>query len=602
MPWDMERTEEVVDFGNKIDWYFMLSDDAEFLFQLNRHTYLICLLQSYYLTGDEKYVEKTCAVLENWIDTAIKDDGDLSPWRPLEVGFRGESWVQIALYLEGTSFFRGAFKSKFIKSMKEHIDVLYNTHTSFQISSNWGIIQNSGLFSLSCYLNESNKTKAAYERLCKASLFQIMADGMHWEQSSGYHNAVLISFLNVLNIAKQYNFTLSERFLGRVKDLAKINEKWVKPNHCHPLIGDSDNNDIRDILTRCAYLFESGSFKYLGLDSLDYDSLWFFGIKGEEKYNKIIPQKPSFLSSYLYDSGNYILRSDWTENANYLLFHNGYTGGGHARGDKLHFELCLNGRDVIVDAGRYTYKNIKERRDIKNAPAHNTMRVDEKLFLKATDSWSVEKPAISVQNPVYENECCALIGGGHLGYINEGVYTGRQILWIKPDIYIIIDSFHSGNKHKYNRYFHFSPAGKVSVDGSTASYVDDMGEVNLHFQNHGKISTAASMYSPNYNKLCKKTAVVHSFEETGNAFALTVICENTKESPVFVRFIPAYFGSTNKLIERKAGEGIVITTKFAEYTVCIAHEEIKQIFLCNNKRATGSIVVYKDNDIIFSRW
>jgi hypothetical protein len=39
------------------------------------------------------------------------------------------------------------------------------------------------------------------------------------------------------------------------------------------------------------------------------------------------------------------------------------------------------------------------------------------------------------------------------------------------------------------------------------------------------------------------------------------------------------------LYQKKTGEGIVITTKFAEYTVCIAHEEIKQIFLCNNKKA-----------------
>ena len=54
--------------------------------------------------------------------------------------------------------------------------------------------------------------------------------------------------------------------------------------------------------------------------------------------------------------------------------------------------------------------------------------------------------------------------------------------------------------------------------------------------------------------------------------------------------------------QKKTGEGIVITTKFAEYTVWIAYGEIKQIFLCNNKRATGSIVVYKANDITFNPW
>lgn len=602
MPWDMERTEEIVDFGDKIDWYFTLNGDFEFLYQLNRHSYLIYLLQSYYLTGNEKYVKKTCAVLKDWIDNVLKDKGELSPWRLLEVGFRGESWVQIALYLENTPFYNDPFKNKFINSMKEHIDVFYNAHSSFQISSNWGIIQNSGLFSLSCYLNKIDMAEIAFERLCEASLFQITADGLHWEQSSGYHNAVLISLLNVMNVAKRYDFKISEDFIKRIKSLAKVNERWIKPNHRHPLLGDSDNNDIRDIMSRCAYLFESGSFKYLGFSSLDYDSLWLFGIKGEEKYKQIMPQEPSRLNSYLYDSGNYILRSDWSRNANYLLFHNGYTGGGHAHGDKLHFELCLSGRDVLVDAGRYTYKNIKERQDIKNAPAHNTATVDEKLFLEAVDAWEIENPAISVQNPVYENKDCVLLGGGHLGYINDGVYIGRQILWIKPHIYIVIDSFYSRNTHKYNRYFHFSPDGKVSVRGNTAIYTDSVGEVNLYFQKHGRIETSPSIYSPNYNKLCENEAVVHSFEEKGNAFALTVISENRGENPVSVEYILALLNGTNRPITKEMGEGIVIKTKLAEYTVCIAHKEIKQVFLCNNKKATGSIVVYKDNDIIFNRW
>ena len=43
----MERTENEVDFGEKIDWYYKLNGDEEFMFQLNRHGYLIQLGQAY---------------------------------------------------------------------------------------------------------------------------------------------------------------------------------------------------------------------------------------------------------------------------------------------------------------------------------------------------------------------------------------------------------------------------------------------------------------------------------------------------------------------------------------------------------------------------
>lgn len=56
-PRDMERTENEVNFGEKIDWYYKLNGDEEFMFQLNRHGYLIQLGQAYYLTGDEKYLK-----------------------------------------------------------------------------------------------------------------------------------------------------------------------------------------------------------------------------------------------------------------------------------------------------------------------------------------------------------------------------------------------------------------------------------------------------------------------------------------------------------------------------------------------------------------
>ena len=43
LPWDMESTSEAVHFGGKIKWDYLHNEDEEFIFQLNRHRYWICL-------------------------------------------------------------------------------------------------------------------------------------------------------------------------------------------------------------------------------------------------------------------------------------------------------------------------------------------------------------------------------------------------------------------------------------------------------------------------------------------------------------------------------------------------------------------------------
>ena len=91
---------------------------------------------------------------------------------------------------------------------------------------------------------------------------------------------------------------------------------------------------------------------------------------------------PAYTDVMLEDSGTYILRSGWSENDDYLCMHNGYTGGGHAHADKLHFDLMLGGRDVLVDAGRYTYMAGKTRTALKGASGHNTTLVGRKGFMK----------------------------------------------------------------------------------------------------------------------------------------------------------------------------------------------------------------------------
>ncbi len=65
--WDMERTYEPVRFENDIDWILIPFGDREFLWQLNRHRFLLCLGQAYLMTGDESYAFHYARLLHDWI-------------------------------------------------------------------------------------------------------------------------------------------------------------------------------------------------------------------------------------------------------------------------------------------------------------------------------------------------------------------------------------------------------------------------------------------------------------------------------------------------------------------------------------------------------
>lgn len=605
-PRDMERTENEVNFGKKIDWYYKLNGDEEFMFQLNRHGYLIQLGQAYYLTNDEKYLKKFCAILNDWLDTVPCDYKNNSPWRSLETGMRGDKWLKALQYIEDTSYLSKELKDKIEKSLKAHIELLKGAHSGFQKGSNWGIIQDGGLFHIGVYFKDKNIIDLALERINQETDLQIMADGFQWEQSNNYHNEVLLILLDVVIDAEKNNISLPDGLKEKIEKMAVAALKTVKPNGHNPLFGDSDDTDMRDIMSRCALVFGRGDFKYYGFECLDYNTVWLTGYESIEKYSNINKRLPSFDNAFLTDSGNYILREDQTNKANYLCFHNGYTGGGHAHADKLHFDLMIKGRDVLVDAGRYTYLNNSQRRYIKSPKAHNVCLIDNRQYLQVTNQWGVRNPALAVQYPCFDNEHCTLIGGAHLGYLkSKGAFIERKILYIKPDIYIIIDTFKTKFFHTYQQYFHFAPTGKVKLEGTAAEFNDGVIKAKIHFLTPNvNLKDEDSVYSTNYNAVCANDCVKASFSAFGSTCAVTVIYGNQadKFKSFEVSLVHAKAERSGKILPSSKAQGVVIKMLEKEYTVCLASEELKEPFSCNGKTAAGIINVFCNDKVIFKKW
>lgn len=476
LPWDMEQTAKLVAFSGSPDWQYMPGRDVEFIYQLNRHRYWICLGQAYAITGQEKYAKTFVAQLTDWIQkNALTAEVAGSTWRTIEVGIRAENWIKAMGYLIKSPEVTDEVLALFAESMQQHGQYLAECKKSFSIKSNWGILESSGLFAIGKMLEacarDSVQTqrgreyaRLALKRLERQLATQVMDDGVHWEQSPMYHNEVLHCCLEVLRLADRYHEAVSPEIVRRTKAMAHADRCWQKPDGKQFAGGDSDSTDIRDILTASALQFKDSILKSGAFSRLDYESIWDYGQAAALTYEALEAKNPEETLIWQKESGNWYLRSGWGRGADYLHVCCGGLGGGHGHFDKLHMDLVVNGEDFLIDSGRYTYVEGQARYRLKSAAAHNTVTVDGQEYMHCIDAWGVSGLGLAAnagsctQKGIYTYIQCA-----HAGYMEQGVLVNRRILAIGTKIYIICDEFYGAGAHRYDQHFHIAPECRVCV-------------------------------------------------------------------------------------------------------------------------------------------
>ncbi|MFB9326567.1 alginate lyase family protein [Paenibacillus aurantiacus] len=474
-PWDMERANEPVVFENgAIDWHHVPAQDPEWTYMLNRHRYWIALGQAYALTGDEQYAEALCRQMAHWIANnpvpATLDAPGLA-WRTIEAGLRCENWIKAFQYVKRSPHFTPELLAAMLQSLHEHGEYIASAPCEgWKRISNWGVLENHGLFGLSVFMpawkEAANWRTMSAERL-KSTLLQATKEGLHWEQSPMYHNEVLHGYMDYLILARNNGIAAEPKIKETARRMLYADLHIAKPNHHQPLQGDSDDNDLRDLLTAGALLFEDETLRFGGFDRLDFDNAWTFGMEGVRAYGRLTPHEPSVVSKPFTASGNYVMRSDWTEQAAYLYFHCGFLGGGHGHADMLHVDVHAYGRDLLTDSGRYNYGDHTEwRRALKQCDAHNTTTVDGVDFTEYVDTWASGRVAQPMGVQWASETEFDYVEGSHDGYMHlaDPVVPLRRIVFIKPGFWLLSDSFACAGEHEFAQHFHFWPGDEATVD------------------------------------------------------------------------------------------------------------------------------------------
>ena len=116
---------------------------------------------------------------------------------------------------------------------------------------------------------------------------------------------------------------------------------------------------------------------------------------------------------------------------------NGQGGlGGHAHNDKLSFELCVGGEDIIIDPGTYVYTADPEWRNrFRSTAYHNTVMVadEEQNPVKETELFALPPCAVSSVHSFLCTPDRDFLEAEHTGYqrLQPSVTHQRRISYEK---------------------------------------------------------------------------------------------------------------------------------------------------------------------------
>ncbi len=285
------------------------------------------------------------------------------------------------------------------------------------------------------YARSKEYAKLAFEGLQANMRETLQPDGPIGE-SAGYQMMVHNQYLDVMERARMLGLVIPEDLTAKVETALAFHMYTVQPDGFRPPFGDALGDDARPLLKRGAKEFGR------------QDMLWVAtgGAEGAP---------PERLSVDFPHSGYYVMRSDWTPQARYLVLRNGrYTAHGHF--DALSFVMNAYGNPLIVDPGIYIYGTPDAVRLI-STKSHSTISVDDaNLGNGGGPTLFVTAPGIDFLNAE---------GPGYQG-LDKSIRPVRRVVFLKPDYWVISDVVYGQGKHQVDSRWHFADMA-AALDSDT---------------------------------------------------------------------------------------------------------------------------------------
>ena len=433
-----------------------------------------------YLHWDSYSPERKDELIASWIRQ--NPIGAVDAWEPYPVALRSVNWIKFFL-LAGKD---ATVSKSWERSLAQQL-LWLEANLEYHLLANHLLKNAKALIFSGVYFSgdmaRRHFGKGMYLMLEEAAE-QILADGGHFERSPMYHCICLEDYLDVVNLLSVNSGLVKDEDLSVLRDTASRGLQFLE-----------------DILGAdgAIPLFNDAAF---GI-STDPSELLTYGQRVLNRQSEERPKVPSRV--YLSDSGYFGYRY----NGDSLLIDCGPIGPdfqpSHGHCDTLSYELCIDGRRVIVDSGVYDYEKSEFRQYVRSTAAHNTVRIDG---MEQSEIWGAFRVARRAK-PIFAEfsdwqSGCLEFHGAHDGYrrLPGKPVHERRIRIESLGRWVFSDMVTGSGKHLIESFIHIHPDFNVSPESDHSFLIQD-GEApvaRLQVGSECDISTVTGNYCPEFGK------------------------------------------------------------------------------------------------------
>jgi hypothetical protein len=429
-----------------------VASDAARIVELNRHQHLPRLAKAYLLTKDERFAIEVIAQLESWIEQNAVWQG--ANWQStLEISTRTISWLwAIFMILPSAAFDERACR-RICQSLFEQIEHVYRYASADAAPIAQRIGEATALFIAGIIFSDASRASSWLRK--GQSVLSDAASAM-----PGQHGTPGLSvscycgasdfFLQAVVLARLHRMVFSEFCLTTLSQMLDFVLHATRPEATVPGFGEyggeyggehgsrralalalDHHQNYADSLCTGAVLFGRPDFKFAAGDFAE-QTLWLLGPDAVHVFESLESRTPNRLRHSWANGGYLIERSDWSAEANYLVFGGGLGGNGRGQPD-LSIFLSAGRTPLLVDAGTSAL----------DWQSRSPARVTKQLAVGGLDYVDAE-----------QNGCLRQ---------RQPATHRRRLLYVRPNYWIVLDDLLGSGEHTFNFLYRFTPETSLFI-------------------------------------------------------------------------------------------------------------------------------------------
>ena len=485
--WDMEPCG--IPVANKeIRWDVRFNCDAEWSYMFTRMNYLYLFILATEITKEKKYFQHGLKIIDKWFKDNRKylgkGTGKICEFlfkknklghRTIDVSIMASNIVDYVIYGVKSGWLKQSAYSHYERIVNHVIEyVMRHSNGDFKAFSNWGIQENGNVVYCLLRMKSNKYYQEVSLRLIRQIQNQILSDGSHIESSPMYLVEILFILLRILNIPHcALRDQLARPTLQGIKYIRDIRTL----QNCIPNLGDSDRTNISDLMIIAAHVFQQEDFIAFADRSLDLEYCLRYGVErvpSRKRNDKRNSELIRHLHQVVYKSeadGFYILCSNTPRRID-----------GHKHYDYMSVLYSEFGKDVLIDMGRFSYKNDTDRQFFVGPSAHNTINISDNSFYEYVTNFVTRQRVDCCENRIVQGDGWLSIKMSCIfGY--DEVVISRYVTYMNSMGLFVTDIIQNKTEmsYQYETFFNVGRDFMVEKDKELCLH-DDAGN-NLYYNN-----------------------------------------------------------------------------------------------------------------------